>query len=122
MIDNTACPSKQRQSVIPPTTCLPLLHQEKVHCSIGNDDKDTGEDDQSNHISPQSKGVESKCAENRGARYFDIETVAVVDQREIRDLVHEQSFQRVVEDGELQGNCQYGDGVTTVQQTYILQP
>ena len=71
---------------------LPLLHQDQVHCSICNDDKDTGKDGQADHVSPQSKGIKPKCAEDRGSWHFDIETIAVVDKREVCHLVHEQCF------------------------------
>lgn len=69
--------------------CLPLLDQEKVHGSISDDEKDSGEGGQSDHVFPQGKGVEAERAENRGSWDLDVEAIAVIDECQIGDFVDE---------------------------------
>lgn len=72
-----------------------------MHACIGKDDEDTAENGQSNGIMPQRKNVETKAAENGRAWHLNIKAVLVVNKREVLDLVDDETFEAVVEDGEL---------------------
>ncbi len=47
---------------------------------------------------PQRQSVKAKSAKDRGAGDFDVETVFVVDEGEVSDLVDDEAFETVVED------------------------
>ena len=77
---------------------LTFLHKQDMHRRVRDDDERCCEDTKSDDVRPQSTVVESKCAQDRGPRDFDIETVFVVDEGQILDFVDDQSFKAVVED------------------------
>lgn len=79
-------------------TGLSLLDKQEMHRSICNDDKDPGDYGEANHIVPESKGVETEGAQDRGSRNFNVQAILVVDQGEEGDLVDNKGFKAIVED------------------------
>lgn len=49
-------------------------------------------------IPPQRLHIEAKAAQDSGAGDFNVETVFVVDEREVFDFVYDEAFKSVVED------------------------
>ena len=72
-----------------------------MHCSVGDDDKSSCEDCQSNNIRPQTAVVKAKGAENRSTGDFDVKTILMVYECQVSYFVHDQGFKAVVEDGKL---------------------
>ena len=70
-----------------------------MHRGIGNDDKDTRVYGQAGHILPESEDVESKGAQDRSTRHFNIQPVLSIDQSQKPNFIDAQSFKPVVEDG-----------------------
>ena len=75
----------------------PLFDQQQVHSGIRNDNESSRENSEADHIRPQSTVIEAERAEDRGAGYFDIQTIFVIDEGKVFDLVDNQSFESVVE-------------------------
>ena len=71
-----------------------------MHSTISQDNENPGKDPQLNDIRPQRLGIEAERAQDRGTRDRDIEAVFLVHEREVRDFVHDEGFEGVVEDGD----------------------
>ena len=69
-----------------------------MHSRIRQHHKRTGKHTQPNTILPQRLCVETKRAEDSGARDFNVEAVFVVDEGEVLDFVDDEAFEGVVED------------------------
>ena len=69
-----------------------------MHSDIGDQDESPRENGKTNDIVPQSKVVESKGTQDRCARYFNVETVLVIDESKECDFVDDQTLETVVED------------------------
>lgn len=83
------------------TMPLSLLHKQQVHSKICKNDKGATEYGESNTVLPQGLRIETKRAENSGARNLDIKAILVVDEGEIFDFVDNKAFEGVVEYREL---------------------
>lgn len=68
-----------------------------MHSHIGDDDESTRENGKTNDVFPQSEIVESKCTQDRCAGHFNVETVFVIDESKVSDLIDDESFETVVE-------------------------
>ena len=69
-----------------------------MHSDIGDQDESPRENGETNDIVPQSKVVKSKGTQDRCARYFDVETVFVIDESKECDFVDDETLETVVED------------------------
>ena len=69
-----------------------------MHRSVCNDNKGSRDHGKADNVVPISKGIEAKCTENRGARYFDVQAILVINQGEESDLVNDESFKPIMED------------------------
>lgn len=67
-----------------------------MHSSVSYYDEGSGEDPEAKNVCPVCKDIKTKGAENRCARNFDVEAVFVVDQSEIFNFVHDESFKPVM--------------------------
>lgn len=79
-------------------TGLSLLNKQDMHCSVCDDDKGPGDYSEANHIVPESKGVETEGAQDRGSRNLNVQAILVVNQGEEGDLVNNKGFKAVMED------------------------
>jgi hypothetical protein len=68
-----------------------------MHREIRQHNKRTPVDTKTNTIPPQRLDVESKRAQDGGARDFNVEAVFVVDEGEVFDFVYDEAFEGVVE-------------------------
>jgi hypothetical protein len=75
---------------------LPLLHQQQMHSKIGKHNECTTIYGQPNTILPQRLHVEAKAAENRRARDLNVQTVFVVNEREVLDFIDNEAFKGIV--------------------------
>lgn len=75
-----------------------------MHRGVRYHDEGSREDPEAQDVSPISKNVETKGAENGCARHFNVKPVLVVDQSQIFDFVHDQSFKSVMEYRELRAS------------------
>lgn len=73
-----------------------------MHSRISEHQEHSAVDGESNSILPQSKDVESERAQNGRSGYFDVETVLLVHERQVANLVYDQAFESVMEDRELE--------------------
>lgn len=73
-----------------------------MHRDVCNDNKCPGNHSQTDHIAPEGLRVEPKGAQDRRPGDFDVQPILVVNQGEEGHLVHDQSLEAVVEDGELE--------------------
>ncbi len=73
-----------------------------MHRSVGNDDECTGKPSKADDIRPQRKIVESESAQNAGAWHFDIKPVPVVFETQLGNLIDNECFVAIVEDGQLE--------------------
>jgi len=78
---------------------LSLLHQQQMHSQVRQHYKRAAIYSEANTIPPQRLHIEAKAAQDSRPRDFDVQSVLVVDEREVLDLVYNQAFERVVEDG-----------------------
>jgi hypothetical protein len=78
---------------------LPLLHQQKMHCSVRNYYKSARKHGETDNIFPQSQVIKAKCAENGGTGYFNVEAVFMIDQSQISGFIDDQGFEAIMEDG-----------------------
>jgi len=69
-----------------------------MHSRICQHHKRARKHTQPNTILPQRLRVETKRAEDSGARDFNVEAVFVVDEGEVFDFVDDEAFEGVVED------------------------
>lgn len=81
------------------STASPLLHKQQVHRQIRKHDEGAAVHSQANTIAPQRLDIEAEAAQDRGPGDFDVEAVFVVDEGEVLDLVDDEAFEGVVEDG-----------------------
>jgi hypothetical protein len=72
-----------------------------VQPRIPQHQKHTANHPQPGHILPQRQHIETKTAQNRTPRNFDVEAVLLVDEREVAHFVDDQALEAEVEDGEL---------------------
>ena len=79
-----------------------------MHRCIRDYDEGTGEDGEPNHIFPQSEHVKSEGAQDGGSGYFDVQSVLVIDQCEVFDLVDNKAFEAVMEDRQLDWKVSLG--------------
>ena len=70
-----------------------------MHSRIGNHDKCTRKDAQTNDILPVRLRPEPERAQYRRPRHCNVQAVLFIDQRQVRHLVVNQRFEAVVEDG-----------------------
>lgn len=77
---------------------LSLLHKQEMHRSVCNDDKGPRNHSKANHIVPESKGVETECAQDRGSGNLNVQAILVVNQGEEGDLVNDEGFKAIMED------------------------
>ena len=80
---------------------LPSFHKQDVHGSVAHDEEDAAVDGEADGVVPQREHIEAKRAQNRRAGHFDVEAVFLVDEGEVADFVDDETFEAVVEDGEL---------------------
>jgi hypothetical protein len=83
------------------TSILSLLHQQQMHGRIRKHDESTAVDTQPDAISPKRLYVKAKAAQDSRARDFDVQAVLVVDEREVLNLIHDETLEGVVEYGQL---------------------
>lgn len=81
---------------------------------VADHQETTTKDTKAHSITPKRENVEAKGAKDGRAGHFDIETVFLVDETEVPDLVHNQAFETVVKDGELRRKkrvsmCRHGE-------------
>jgi len=69
-----------------------------MHSRISQHGKSSAKHSKPNSIARQSLNVEPERAENSRTGYFDINTVLVVRQREVLDLVDDETLEAVVKD------------------------
>ena len=93
-----------------------------MHSNIGQHDEHSGEYCKSNHVAPQRTNIDTKGTQDRCSRHFDVETVLVVDEGEIGDLIHAQSFKSIMEDGQLQIVSTIGLAIFMICGTHGLKP
>lgn len=67
-----------------------------MHGGVSYYDEGSREDPEAKNVGPVCKNVETEGAQDGGAGYFDVEAVLVVDQSEIFDFVHDESFKPVM--------------------------
>lgn len=72
-----------------------------MHSDISDHYESPREDGETNDILPQSEVVKPKSTQDRCARYFDVETVFVIDESKECHFVDNEAFETVVEDREL---------------------
>jgi hypothetical protein len=72
-----------------------------MHSEIRKQHKRTTKYTQPNAVLPQRLRVEAKGAKDSRAGNLDIETVFVVDEREIFDFVYDEAFKGIVENRQL---------------------
>ena len=58
-------------------------------------------DRQSRNITPQRQNIEAETAQDRTAGDFDVESVLLVDERQVAHFVDDQALEAEVEDREL---------------------
>ena len=75
--------------------------QQVVHCTICEHYENGTVHSQSDGINSKIFVVESEARENGSTRYFDIETILVVNEAEWRNFVDNEAFEAVVEDTQL---------------------
>jgi hypothetical protein len=81
------------------TRTLSLLNKQEMHRCVCNDDEGSRDHGQPGDVERVRLRVEAKSAQNRGTRYFNIQTVLVVDQGKEGDLVNDEGLEAVVKDG-----------------------
>lgn len=82
----------------------PPLHQEQIQRRIPQHRKHSAHHSQSRDISPKSQHIETKTAQNRTAGDLNVETVFLVNKRQVAHFIDDQAFEAEVEDGELEEN------------------
>lgn len=101
---NLACVGGGQSCLHPVETgLLPLLYQQNMHRTIGNDDEHPRDHPQADDILPQSLRVEPECTEDGCSGDLDVQAVFVVDQGQERDFVDDQGLESVVENRQLDG-------------------
>ena len=72
-----------------------------MHARVRKHDEDGAKDGEANGVAPESHDIETETAQDGGAGHLDVETVLVVDERQVLDFVDDEAFEAVVEDGKL---------------------
>ena len=93
-----------------------------MHANVGNDNEDPAKDGKANDIIPQCQVVESEGTQDTCARYFDVETIPMVFQSELRYFVDDKSFVCIVEYRELYEVSRAIQRDKWVGRTHHLQP
>lgn len=70
-----------------------------MHRSVSQNDESPAEDREAHAIDPERLYIETKTAQDSGARDLKFEAVLLVDKRKVLDLVYDQAFKPIVEDG-----------------------
>ncbi len=68
-----------------------------MHSRISQHGKSSAKHSKPKSIARQSLNIKPERAENSRTGYFDIDTVLVVSQREVLDLVDDETFEAIVE-------------------------
>ena len=72
-----------------------------MHCHISQHQEYTAEDCETDSITPERQNVEAERAEDGRSRYFDVKAILVINERKVAHLIDNQTFETVVEDGDL---------------------
>lgn len=75
---------------------LAFFYKQQMHGGVSYYDEGSREYPQAKNVRPVCKNVETKGAENRSARDFNVKAVLVVDQSKIPDFVHDESFKPIM--------------------------
>ena len=67
-----------------------------MHGGVSYYDECSREDPEAKNVRPVCKNVKTKGTEDGSAGHFDVEAVLMVDQSEIFDFVHDESFKTVM--------------------------
>lgn len=81
---------------------LSSLYEQEMHCHISQHQKHPTKDCKTDGIIPKCQHIEAERTENSRAGHLNVKTILVVDERKVADFVHDQAFETVVEDGNLE--------------------
>jgi hypothetical protein len=83
---------------------LPSFYQQQMHSEVCQNHKGSSEHREADAVFPQGHGFEAEGAEDGGTGDFNVQAVFVVYERQISDFVDDETFEGIVENGELQSS------------------
>lgn len=80
---------------------LPLLHKQKMHSQISQDDKNAPKSPKTNNIHPQRLNIEAKATQDSRPRNLNIKTILMIHKTQILDFINNQALECIMEDRKL---------------------